>query len=137
MITKNNRESLIWKGIRKTWDVLMEGCSWKLGKGDKVRFWRDRWLLSGHCLMEIATQEVPLDLRGKPVSHFYDVGRGWKLYLFAQMLPDRFLQEILSLHAPYERTDDDALVWSGCASGNFSTRSAYDMIAGSPSREHD
>ena len=33
----------LWKGIMANWDVFQKYIVFEVGKGDKVRFWHDKW----------------------------------------------------------------------------------------------
>jgi len=35
------KASIIWNKMIKTRNTLSQGIKWKLGKGDKIRFWED------------------------------------------------------------------------------------------------
>lgn len=38
--------SNIWKAVKSTRDMLNKGLRWRIGDGERVRFWEDVWLLS-------------------------------------------------------------------------------------------
>lgn len=66
---------------------------------------------SCHRLSQVVTQPIPNELLHLPISSFYDDQRGWRLYLFERFVPRHFLQEIMSMHRPYESGDKDEVVW--------------------------
>jgi len=39
-----HQSSFTWRSILKGRDVLKEGCYWRIGRGNLVRIWLDRWL---------------------------------------------------------------------------------------------
>lgn len=36
--------SSVWLGIKKLWPLLLANIRWLVGKGDKIRLWKDNWL---------------------------------------------------------------------------------------------
>lgn len=129
LVRKKNRESLVWQGIRKTWEPLSKGLAWRLGDGNVMRFWSDRWLMSSHILKDVGVHEVPLEILDLPVSHFFEEGRGWKLFLFSNYLPCRYINEILSSTTPEPSKGGDRVFWVENSSGEFSTNSARRIVA--------
>lgn len=125
MVTKRSRESLAWRGIRNTGDILMKGCRWKVGNGVRISFWNDAWLDSGHRLRDVVVQPIPLNLLDQPLSFFYEENRGWKSYLFSNILPCRFVSEILTTRIP---GGCDVVNWSRNPSGVFTTKSAFELL---------
>lgn len=47
------------KAIRRGWDSFSPHCSFKVGKGDRVKFWRHRWC--GEEPLEVAFPPLSLD----------------------------------------------------------------------------
>lgn len=39
--------SYIWRGIVKAQPVIGKGIKWNVGKGDKVKLWKDWWCGKG------------------------------------------------------------------------------------------
>lgn len=102
LVRKKNRESLVWQGIRKTWEPLSKGLAWRLGDGNVMRFWSDRWLMSGHILKDVGVLEVPLEILDLPVSHFLKKGEDGSFFFFltiflARTLTKFLAQQLLSL----------------------------------------
>lgn len=128
LVKRCSRESLVWRGIRHTWDKVVAGCSWQVGDGGTIRFWKDSWIVSGHILLNLALHEVPQNEQELPLAHFYDEGRWWNTHLFEHLLPQSTVQEIISFHDVRANNGRDEVVWSGTTSGAFSTKSAFEMI---------
>ena len=43
--------STIWGAMQGVKTILVEGCTWKIGNGQRVRFWDDSWIMD-HALIE-------------------------------------------------------------------------------------
>lgn len=116
----------------------MKGCKWKVGNDHDAKFWSDPWLLSGHTLKDVALLPVPLEDLEIPVSHYLEAGRGWKSYLFANILPCRFFNEVILYKASFNDTSTaDEVKWTKNPSGYFSTKSAYELIADIQTQRQD
>lgn len=101
-----------------------------MGSGASARFWTDSWLLSGHQLHEVALQPIPHENLNLPISHFYEAGRGWKTYLFSNLVPRRFLQEITCDKTPFNPPNTmDVVRWSRDPASNFTTKTTYDLVS--------
>ncbi|XP_057444772.1 uncharacterized protein LOC130737018 [Lotus japonicus] len=136
-VNKNNRESLIWRGIRSTWHRVISGCSWNVRDGTSARFWKDPWIMSGHVLQNLATNPIPHHDMDLPMADFYDLDRGWELDHFQHILPRAIVEEITTFHSVQPDGGRDEVMWSGTPSGEFSTKSAYDLICNDHSHRQE
>jgi hypothetical protein len=41
-----HNSSYIWRSICASKDVLVAGLGWRVGTGEKIRIWKDPWLMS-------------------------------------------------------------------------------------------
>lgn len=112
-VKKCSRESLVWRGIRSTWDRVISGSCWRVGDGTSIQFWRDPWIMSGHVLLSLVIQPVPLSDLDTPLSEFFEVGRGWKVDRFATFLPHDTVQEIVLFHSLQSQPARDEIMWDG------------------------
>ena len=66
--------SAIWGVVQGTKNILGKGCSWKIGNGQKVRFWEDDWLMD-HPLIEDFEDTTQVDkckqMYGTLVGHYW------------------------------------------------------------------
>lgn len=127
-------ESEAWKGIRKTWDWLVQGLIWQVGDGSTVRFWIAKWLVSGVVLGDVVTTPIPESMLGYPVSYFFDEAIGWKVRWFVEFLPPTVVTEIISSPGPTPSNGPDVPSWGETSDGLFSTKSAYDLLCGAEQR---
>ena len=53
-----NKESIWWKDLKNVSQHPQQGqllnapISWKVGRGDKFKFWEDNWTVGDNCLLE-------------------------------------------------------------------------------------
>lgn len=93
--------------------------------------------MTGHTLLTLATQPIPQAELELPPSQFYEVGRGWMLDRFSHLLPSSTVQDFVSFHSIQQNGGRDEIVWSGTPSGAFTTKSAFELIAGCRSHRHE
>lgn len=62
----------MWRGIRKTWDKLLDGCRGKVGDDSTICFWSDQWLYFGHKLHQVVCRLIPQELLEVPLKHYYE-----------------------------------------------------------------
>ena len=114
---------------------FQEDVGWKLGSGDKVRFWEDVWVRNAN-LKSLFPRMYSLSLhQGQKVE---EVGvweeSGWRWTL--RWRCDRFQWEIpmeieLGMHisrATIIKDGKDTRVWRGDESGGFTVSSAYEHL---------
>ncbi|KAI5322641.1 hypothetical protein L3X38_031713 [Prunus dulcis] len=65
--------SSTWKGVLFGAELLNKGLIWRLGKGDRVNFWKDTWIGDFPLMQRVDSIEgVDVDC---PISHFFK--HGW------------------------------------------------------------
>ncbi|KAG7579386.1 Ribonuclease H domain [Arabidopsis thaliana x Arabidopsis arenosa] len=79
-----------WLVVKGTWsstwrsvavglrEVVLQGLSWVIGDGRRVKFWSDKWL-SSRSLMEEAVMDLPSEYKELTVRDFWQEGRGWMM----------------------------------------------------------
>ncbi|OMO98116.1 hypothetical protein COLO4_14116 [Corchorus olitorius] len=76
-----------WRSILAGREVLVKGLKWRLGTGNTVSFWKDKWLANVRL---IDTAIIPVDEAeaNKTVDHYYD-DDGWNVEKLSAFLhPD-------------------------------------------------
>ncbi|XP_006579251.1 uncharacterized protein [Glycine max] len=109
---------------------------WKVGDGEKIRFWKDKWINQQESLAEryprlfIISSQQNHTIRQMGIHN--DKGWEWK-FSWRKLLFDNeidttinFLREIKGHNIQQQQTD--SWEWTGDSSGNYSTRSAYNLI---------
>uniref|UniRef100_A0A2N9H909 Reverse transcriptase zinc-binding domain-containing protein n=1 Tax=Fagus sylvatica TaxID=28930 RepID=A0A2N9H909_FAGSY len=132
----------LWKGIMANWDIFQSYIVFEVGKGDKVRFWHDKW-----CGDYSLKDEFPILFeRSRDRETFIDSlytqssgmeTRDWHLH-FVRNFNDwevdmvaAFFNLIHSKSPVHE--SDDVLKWSLKKNGTFDIRSFSLAIRGSVS----
>ncbi|MBA0790566.1 hypothetical protein Gohar_015205, partial [Gossypium harknessii] len=117
-----NLPSLTWKSIWAAKKLLIQGLSWRIGRGNNVSIWTDRWIPG----IEPSTWQNGNENRElKTVSDLIDgTSKKWKTEIIFSTFQVEIAQKILKI--PLAETDsEDLRVWKGEATGEFSVRSAY------------
>ncbi|KAJ1386204.1 Ribonuclease H-like superfamily [Sesbania bispinosa] len=113
--------SLTWRGICRAWSVVEKGISWRIGSGDQVSFWSDRWLRSGHILLDTTLSDVPISQLHASVRDMSD-GRGsWNLADVSSLIPQQHLQEINATLAAVADSVADRPLWRWSQDGGLKT----------------
>ncbi|OMP08936.1 putative ribonuclease H protein [Corchorus olitorius] len=60
-----------WRSILVGKEVLVKGLKWRLGTGNTVSFWKDKWLADVR-LIDIVTSLVGEDEANKTIDQYYD-----------------------------------------------------------------
>ena len=119
--------SFAWKSILKARHVIRKGAHWRVGNGNSIRVWHDKWLPSSAIGVPITSPHVLPD--GACVSDLIHVDTSsWNTELVERVFMPSEAPLILSM-ALSSRAPNDLLVWGGERSGKYSVRSAYRMLA--------
>ena len=121
--------SNLWKGICSTWPVVQDNLIWRLGNGNSVSFWQDKWIPSCSRLRDHLLQSVPAHLVNVKVKDLVLNSGGWDWNSFQHLLPSRICSLIASFPPPSQQASADSLVWEPSGDGDFSVKSAYEKIA--------
>ena len=80
----------LWKSIRRGWEVFNKNVQYKVGVGDRVKFWKDRW-----C------GDLPLKL-AFPILYIFVVNREAFIEssLICQGVGDRRIWDVRFNHGP-------------------------------------
>nr|KYP49443.1 Retrovirus-related Pol polyprotein LINE-1 [Cajanus cajan] len=127
-IEKKSRASNAWKGICDARSSVQPFIAWNVGDGTQVQFWKDRWLPSRTCLLEVALEPVLEHERGKFVSEYITEEGLWNLNNIRFLLPMSAWFEVIGSAPPSIEVDPNVMVWGGSPTGAFSIKSAYNTI---------
>ncbi|KAL5178188.1 putative ribonuclease H protein [Glycine soja] len=123
---------------------LKKQTAWKVGCGDKIRFWEYCWtsedvplMLKYPRLYQISSQQQQLIMQmGRHFDEGWEWNYSWRRPLFDNEVAtaDEFLRETANLLIHPNKADS----WVGKAdpSGSYSTKSAYKLLRGDSRGEH-
>ncbi|BFG15821.1 hypothetical protein CerSpe_020950 [Prunus speciosa] len=98
---------------------------WRIGKGDTVKFWQDRWL-NGRPLFEqdgiLQVEDVTCN-----VSSFLK-GDWWDIDKLRAVLEEDLVQQIICVPVGVNGAVPDAQIWGPAANGLFSVKTAYTLL---------
>ncbi|KAA3468114.1 reverse transcriptase [Gossypium australe] len=113
-----NLPSLTWKSVRAVKGLLQDGLGWRIGKGDQVSVWNDRWIPGIDSIRSndnINSAEIEL------VSSLIDsTTRKWKAELIEHTFRENIAKKILQLPLA-EEAHEDFQICPGENSGEFTT----------------
>ncbi|XP_012847426.1 PREDICTED: uncharacterized protein LOC105967373 [Erythranthe guttata] len=126
--------SYTWRSICGAIDLLKKGTRWRIGNGDKVQIWGDRWLPRGSTFKPFTPRgQWPSDMK---VSSLIDSVTGqWDPHILSQIFVEEDINCILSIPLG-SSINEDKLMWHYNRNGLFSVRSAY-YIAVQMEKEKD
>ncbi|CAL2267138.1 unnamed protein product [Prunus armeniaca] len=113
----------VWKGILYGAQVLSVGVKWRVGSGDDILLWTDRWLSCGP-LQQFALIDLFEDILHLNVSDFLEDGV-WDFNCLMECLPINIVNLILSIHAGYNGSGEDKCIWQATSNGQFYVKTAY------------
>ncbi|GKV09037.1 hypothetical protein SLEP1_g20594 [Rubroshorea leprosula] len=104
----NSTSSVTWKSILRCRDVLRLGLRWRVGSGEKIKFWQDAWV-SDRPLLDAALIPVLEDQIDIPVSHVINPDRTWDFQVLQQLLPELVVEQISALPLPSFGHQEDGI----------------------------
>ncbi|KAA3458179.1 reverse transcriptase [Gossypium australe] len=114
-----NLPSLTWKSVWAAKGLLQDGLGWRIGRGDQVSVWNDRWIPG---VDSIQSRNFNDSTEIKLVSSLIDsTTRKWKVGLIEHTFPESIAQKILQIPLA-EEIHEDFQVWYGEHSGEFTQK---------------
>ncbi|CAL8078089.1 unnamed protein product [Prunus armeniaca] len=124
MVPKQNY-SPTWKGTMFGAQLLDKRLIWRLGKGDKVKFWRDKWI-SDVPLMQ--TVDLAHDLNSNSLVSDFFVNGWWDVEKLRSVLPEEWVQKVIGCSTDFQGILEDCQIWKPTSNGFFSVKSAYSLL---------
>ena len=118
-----NNPSYSWRSIMAAQNLVREGIRWRVGNGNNIRIWGDKWLPSSSTYRVASPRQfLHQDTR---VSELIDYAEAsWKLdVLDALFLPHE--ADVIKGILIISRLPTDKLIWVEEPNGKFSIKSAY------------
>ncbi|KAJ1410084.1 hypothetical protein SESBI_22321 [Sesbania bispinosa] len=126
-VSANNRSSILWKNIVKSWTHLKKCICWIIGNDSSIRFWKDTFIPNLGPLINHSQGHIPdwqLDL---PIVSFISNG-AWNWNMFVEYLSPQGLAALSSIKPPENEAGSDSPAWFLSTSGEFSIKSACKYI---------
>jgi len=116
------RPSFAWRSILNSKSLLKEGLMWKVGTGENIRIWGDRWL--HHNSHALYPPPDGLDEQSTVDSLINQDLKWWNIPYIEIFFSADAVAQICSLGiSPVSQVD--RLIWAGTKNGEFLGRSAY------------
>ena len=120
-----NRPSYAWRSIQGSCSLLKEGLIWKLGNGNKVKIWGEKWLPKPATY---TVQSPPNTLnRELLLCDLIDLDTRWWNPIILQenfTSEERHLIQSIPIGSAHQQ---DIQIWRGTNSGIFTIRRAYHL----------
>ena len=147
--TIDNNASLWWADLKLALHnpqhemVLKGGLTWKVGNGTKIKFWEDHWgfgdtsLLAKYPSLYLISdqQHNYIQEMGQQTDKGWEWKFKWRRHLFDRELEmaDCFLSEVAGSSIQIHKKDE--WIWKAEPTGQYSVRSAYNMLKGVDAEE--
>ena len=122
-MSMGNNPSFTWRSIMAVQHIVREGIKWRVGNGNSIRIWGDKWLptIPTHKVASPRLFLHPDTLVGEIIDHenFW-----WKTEALAALFLPYEVDIIQSIPLS-SRFPEDKIVWAETSNGKFSVRSAY------------
>jgi hypothetical protein len=117
--------SYVWRSIWGAKHLVQAGMRWRVGNGNSIKIWGDKWIDSTSSGLIQAPVRV-LGENAKVSALIDDTTHWWNYELIREIFPDEEAKRIYSMVlSPLGKSDQ--LVWAGTKKGIFTVRSAYHM----------
>lgn len=131
----SGRKSHLWRSLLKIIREFKKGIVWVPKQGTKVRFWRDKWLLD-KPLSDLISN-IPDEHFDKKVSQYIMNENIWNWSILENLLPQNILLHLAAFHISESNCEEDEIAWNQTPSGNFSTKSAFDLLVPTTAQQPD
>ncbi|GKV16237.1 hypothetical protein SLEP1_g26909 [Rubroshorea leprosula] len=108
--------SVTWKNLLRCRSVLQLGLRWRIGDGQRAKFWQNIWV-GDKPLHEEALSPVLPALMDIPVSHAITPSNEWNEALLRHLLPGTVVEEILAIPIPIYGQQTNRVFWNGLQDG--------------------
>lgn len=117
--------SWVWSSLLEGRDLIKKGLVWKLGNGESINIWEDKWLFSNHQLITLGprpTNNCPSLVK----DLFCPNSKSWNLNLLHSLFPSHICSIITS--TPITSTNqNDSFIWDHDPSGIYTVKSGYHL----------
>ncbi|KAK5786012.1 hypothetical protein PVK06_040636 [Gossypium arboreum] len=128
--------STIWRGITKVLPLLKENICWSIGKGAIFRCWEDSWVLKIGLLKAYSSPMEGLDLKCLVKDMVTEKG-SWDIAAFRNWLKKDIVRKITNIPPSHLLIGPNKFFWIHMSNGEFSVKSAYQMLRESTWNEQE
>lgn len=125
--TKKRRDSLIWKGILSTRELIQKGACFKIGNGWSINISRDPWIPSLERKWLQVQEGWSLPNITKVIELINQHSLSWNEELVKTLFNQEEANLILELELP-QISSEDSLCWTASRDGKFSVKSCFGII---------
>uniref|UniRef100_A0A2N9H5H6 CCHC-type domain-containing protein n=1 Tax=Fagus sylvatica TaxID=28930 RepID=A0A2N9H5H6_FAGSY len=124
--TVPHNASYLWRSICDSIVVLKAGLRWRVGNGETIKIWRDKWLPCPTTYSVISPRQALKE--NATVDSLIDRDTmQWRSELLDRVFLPRDAEVIRAIPLS-ARQPRDCLIWAGTKKGIFTVKSAYDML---------
>ncbi|KAL5764576.1 hypothetical protein ACOSQ2_017170 [Xanthoceras sorbifolium] len=123
----SSRCSSIWRGIAHGINLLLECGIWRIGDGNSVAFWTDRWIHGMDTLKDHAVCPLDQDKISEKVSCYIE-NCCWSMIKLRDAIPWNIIQRIMSIQVNTTGEVEDCMIWGNESEGSFTIKSAYNSF---------
>ncbi|XP_042942883.1 uncharacterized protein LOC122277065 [Carya illinoinensis] len=120
-----SKPSFVWRSLLAARKTIEAGSFWRVGSGDKIHIWTDKWLAKTKPTKVTSPVRV-LDGLATVAELIDPTTRSWKTELVKEIFEEGEAEVILQTPVS-SMNSRDRLIWHGTKGGSFSVRSAYHM----------
>ena len=123
--------SPFWKGVLWAVKAAQMGYSWKIGNGQHVRFWEDRWFGSSSLAIQYWPLYVLVNEKESTIAECWDgVNLKFTFRRTVSAYVMRMWEEILGITSAITLSEEpDSAVWTFNSNGVYSVQSLYAVIS--------
>lgn len=119
---KKSSDSIAWKGILDSRDLITKGMRWTIGTGKEVKFWTFNWIFDFPLINLLNDQQKATINWDANVSDFI-AGNSWDKEKLLQVLDWEIVKQIMGIPIPINN-QNDRCVWGPAANDKFSIKTA-------------
>ncbi|KAG2717649.1 hypothetical protein I3760_03G186200 [Carya illinoinensis] len=126
MANPRTSDSLMWKGILKTKDLLSKGRCFQISNGQLVNIWRDPWIPTLKTFKPTPIMDMdtihPLIKASDLIQNSL---KSWDIKKLQSLFDQPSIREILKIPLSQIAQGEDTEIWALNHSGKFSVKTAY------------
>ncbi|KAK4279042.1 hypothetical protein QN277_016805 [Acacia crassicarpa] len=106
-----NADSKMWKSINRLWPKLITNIGWEVGNGEKVSFWKDKWIEGGIRLADMCPVGLTENDDLITVKEMVGADGGWNLARIGGKLNEEGKMLLMATLPPADCREEDSVRW--------------------------